>query len=213
MRGNQTDIITPLDGVGSIPASAGEPPSCCCRSSGGRVYPRECGGTVMDMSAAASVSGLSPRVRGNHIHEPPPERRHRSIPASAGEPPSCCCRSSGGRVYPRECGGTHITTATATTRSRSIPASAGEPRGAEGRLHPNEVYPRECGGTGDILRRAADPIGLSPRVRGNPSDERRSDVCRGSIPASAGEPQSCRRNVDLRRVYPRECGGTAILPT
>ncbi len=53
--------------------------------------------------------------------------------------------------------------------------------------------------------------GLSPRVRGNPKPESPLKKSMRSIPASAGEP-SLRLSLRLyRRVYPRECGGTAIV--
>ena len=51
-------------------------------------------------------------------------------------------------------------------------------------------------------------LGLSPRVRGNPSAAYKRFLVRGSIPASAGEPGSCSRIKGQSRVYPRECGGT-----
>ena len=54
------------------------------------------------------------------------------------------------------------------------------------------------------------PCGLSPRVRGNRSE--RGCVCcvRRSIPASAGEPRFSPTSTKTGRVYPRECGGTAL---
>ena len=51
---------------GSIPACAGEPHhlrGVCLLS---RVYPRVCGGTSSGLRPYRSLSGLSPRVRGNH---------------------------------------------------------------------------------------------------------------------------------------------------
>ena len=51
-------------------------------------------------------------------------------------------------------------------------------------------------------------LGLSPRVRGNL--ERQADACDlgGSIPACAGEPNSCSVIWTWKWVYPRVCGGT-----
>ena len=71
-----------------------------------RVYPRVCGGTLVDMPRLEEIPGLSPRVRGNR-----PLRQHLiavpgSIPACAGEPGSRRCRTAFAKVYPRVCGGT-----------------------------------------------------------------------------------------------------------
>ena len=51
-------------------------------------------------------------------------------------------------------------------------------------------------------------LGLSPRVRGNPQGNVVDGLLRGSIPASAGEPQGCICGSGIHGVYPRECGGT-----
>ena len=51
-------------------------------------------------------------------------------------------------------------------------------------------------------------LGLSPRVRGNPSVQRGCFRCPGSIPACAGEPFRAAGMFPLSRVYPRVCGGT-----
>ena len=70
----------------SIPAWAGEPARPRPRGARNRVYPRVGGGTVDSESESVSVSGLSPRGRGNR--DDPTGRRDRigSIPAWAGEP-------------------------------------------------------------------------------------------------------------------------------
>ena len=71
---------------GSIPACAGEPmrrsPDRVC----GRVYPRVCGGTCMNLLKMLSPSGLSPRVRGNPKALAVCLLAKGSIPACAGEP-------------------------------------------------------------------------------------------------------------------------------
>ena len=96
------------------------------------------------------------------------------------------------------------------TGSRSIPACAGEPyEGAVGRSN-SPVYPRVCGGTSFALQHNTGTVGLSPRVRGNPTGVRYRDTMPGSIPACAGEPG---RQVSLplrEGVYPRVCGGTSL---
>ena len=51
----------------------------------------------------------------------------------------------------------------------SIPARAGEPFMREQPLDHRKVYPRACGGTSSSSARSMYCLGLSPRVRGNPS--------------------------------------------
>ena len=54
--------------------------------------------------------------------------------------------------------------------------------------------------------------GLSPRVRGNLQGVSNGVVQNGSIPASAGEPETPLPPVTCWTVYPRECGGTRQKP-
>ena len=126
VRGNRYGCGRRMRRMRSIPACAGEPPTPPRRRSGRGVYPRVCGGTEMAAVRAASVWGLSPRVRGNHRCGGQIPRANGSIPACAGEPPMW--RTTGGprRVYPRVCGG--------TPRDGRPPAR-------------HQVYPRVCGGT------------------------------------------------------------------
>ena len=216
---------------GSIPASAGEPRSKSQDHGQSKVYPRECGGTGNCDSRGLQDVGLSPRVRGN----PPPGTLKNtiagSIPASAGEPPSNTRRYPQHPVYPRECGGTPFPlwlalriqglsprvrgnrnpSHASTKPDGSIPASAGEPVGILPCPMLITVYPRECGGTCCGGRRPVSGIGLSPRVRGNLQHGNLTVNGHRSIPASAGEPPAAATLRTLRRVYPRECGGTLTL--
>ena len=174
-------------------------------------------------------SGLSPRVRGNHVRRPCGILERRSIPACAGEPPLHVRLTMLRKVYPRVCGGTWpgfcgnramgglsprvrgnlACFAPDGQSSRSIPACAGEPR--EGIMDKAIiwVYPRVCGGTGRPYPMVLAFYGLSPRVRGNQRPGSARNSTRRSIPACAGEPGICRFPVGEKRVYPRVCGGTA----
>ena len=71
---------------------------------------------------------------------------------------------------------------------RSIPACAGEPPHPGKRQTGRQVYPRVCGGTGCFSARPRAAIGLSPRVRGNPTMLSLECPAARSIPACAGEP-------------------------
>ena len=74
------------------------------------------------------------------------------------------------------------------------------------------VYPRECGGTAARMRMESIMSGLSPRVRGNLLHSTHIRHVGRSIPASAGEPVGCNTWACRDWVYPRECGGTRLLP-
>ena len=154
----------------------------------------------------------------------------RSIPARAGEP---CWNARTRRlptVYPRACGGTpymmspRMRQPGLSPRVRgnryaelvqrlargSIPARAGEPLPAGLPLWSAVVYPRACGGTACGLGQAFDGGGLSPRVRGNPSNFVAGVTEHGSIPARAGEPHRLHVCRQASTVYPRACGGTTL---
>ena len=148
VRGNHRRRDGAAGGVGSIPASAGEPWTLSLGGGVSGVYPRECGGTILTEFGNLRNSGLSPRVRGNPRPGSPNARGAGSIPASAGEPLRDGGAAPAWQVYPRECGGTTrppkpaLITGGLSPRVRgnqrqqrnpgqirgSIPASAGEPR-------------------------------------------------------------------------------------
>ena len=187
VRGNRWACPSRAACAGSIPACAGEPqrPGAGIRPQG--VYPRVCGGTLSITILNGGRWGLSPRVRGNHIHGAAASARMGSIPACAGEPGSISRRPGRLLVYPRVCGGTPPLLVIARPgrglsprvrgnpdyarnifiKQGSIPACAGEPpeAGAGGCLA--RVYPRVCGGTGTDAKIPLGVEGLSPRVRGN----------------------------------------------
>ena len=74
-RGNQRLVPGRRQGLRSIPARAGEPYACPCRSRCWTVYPRASGGTPMATVASFRARGLSPRERGNPSRPPPSSRR------------------------------------------------------------------------------------------------------------------------------------------
>ena len=214
----------------SIPACAGEPGCPCSRRRPAQVYPRVCGGTIMDIPQGHSGPGLSPRVRGNRRQCGGGWPGRRSIPACAGEPVCANRQSNAAAVYPRVCGGTLLVWVRCTKRRGlsprvrgnhrvgpppnleigSIPACAGEPQPpppASGFLW---VYPRVCGGTAAAAARVISSAGLSPRVRGNPPQGLINANSVGSIPACAGEPVRWTAARDRIPVYPRVCGGTLL---
>ena len=228
VRGNHLDRTRGCPPCGSIPACAGEPRNLQTTTRRSQVYPRVCGGTSPFDSAIYMGTGLSPRVRGNHLVLAHRDRGVRSIPACAGEPSDNDSAGRPGRVYPRVCGGTICTRKPRLTslglsprvrgnlvewaqkmvRVRSIPACAGEPKSKAATTDTFGVYPRVCGGTRSPRLGRNHLVGLSPRVRGNLPRACRFCPPDGSIPACAGEPASDFTGADSYSVYPRVCGGT-----
>ena len=107
--------------------------------------------------------------------------------------------------------GNRVQNGFALQAARSIPARAGEPSCATGTSAWNGVYPRACGGTATNAQANAVQAGLSPRVRGNPHQFWWAALLGRSIPARAGEPQHVAELTVPVRVYPRACGGTAVV--
>ena len=104
--------------------------------------------------------------------------------------------------------GNQLSTPTPADQGRSIPARAGEPSQPSRTAADVTVYPRACGGTDVFSSAGAGAVGLSPRVRGNPSWTWPSRFAQRSIPARAGEPKPNIRAAVAEAVYPRACGGT-----
>ena len=187
VRGNRVEFHCLVYTPRSIPACAGEPHRSCASTRSAQVYPRVCGGTRYGRPLTPSISGLSPRVRGNLDRKTGALQAQRSIPACAGEPGDPAVISEYMPVYPRVCGGTaeayssnsgysglsprvrgNLRYAEQHTGKRgSIPACAGEPGRYLGSARQRPVYPRVCGGTGGGGGVQGGSGGLSPRVRGN----------------------------------------------
>ena len=228
VRGNRQQASTPILGVGSIPACAGEPAAGAGRIGNVQVYPRVCGGTTLTCLNDCLDEGLSPRVRGNRQCGRFQCSSTRSIPACAGEPLPHAPLPRHWEVYPRVCGGTQRSFWSDAARGGlsprvrgnprggkyaslllgSIPACAGEPMSSQKDDSQCPVYPRVCGGTVSTGNRRTPTAGLSPRVRGNQIISVPWLRVRGSIPACAGEPAAGHRAGGPDGVYPRVCGGT-----
>ena len=169
---------------------------------------------------------LAITTRGSPSSAMPPMLHARSIPASAGKPPDAAGDAGDRRVHPRERGeaGTKGNGALIATgpsprargsqggwrgpvlRDGSIPASAGKPQFSMLTATSRRVHPRERGeaGLGRLEIRASR--GPSPRARGSRVGRTPSFRHRGSIPASAGKPDSDVPGCDFDEVHPRERG-------
>ena len=106
VRGNRRGDLVGAQGLGSIPACAGEPAPARRKAASKPVYPRVCGGTSFEPADFCEPCGLSPRVRGNRRRYRLEHPDRRSIPACAGEPIATRAGIIIRSVYPRVCGGT-----------------------------------------------------------------------------------------------------------
>ena len=185
-RGIPPDGETPALQLGSIPASAGNPPAAGAVPIVYGVHPRERGESCGRRAQASLKQGPSPRARGIPLARARLVEHQRSIPASAGNPWRTSRRPSAPRVHPRERGeslpgqpgrvrahgpsprarGIRAAIGAQSAPPRSIPASAGNPRPRPPRRRARWVHPRERGeSTVHPLHDAVD-TGPSPRARG-----------------------------------------------
>ena len=127
VRGNRTCAALACTAQRSIPARAGEPMVELRMSHLTWVYPRACGGTILEPVGADQAGGLSPRVRGKQGVQHMDTHPIRSIPARAGEPSPTVTLRSRRSVYPRACGGTYQHRATGINAIGLSPRVRGNP--------------------------------------------------------------------------------------
>ena len=189
-RGNLVLSASDIDGAGTIPAWAGEPPACRKQVREHADHPRVGGGTKLIRARVGLRRGPSPRGRGNRLCRCGSALPKGTIPAWAGEPSAPGRRPGRWWDHPRVGGGTWCVTGTMKgcggpsprgrgnpagcaftwTRHRTIPAWAGEPQFLEGERVELPDHPRVGGGTRMIAQRIAGRYGPSPRGRGNQAD-------------------------------------------
>ena len=148
-----------------------------------------CGGTCPTTAKTRHGSGLSPRVRGNHMATTVRNPKLRSIPACAGEPYPGTLPQPRAQVYPRVCGGT-------SDRYWVYPIGTG-------------LSPRVRGNPVAVLD-AVDNGGSIPACAGEPWWPTFGLGLARSIPACAGEPIWRPCSNSKKSVYPRVCGGTGV---
>ena len=135
---------------GSIPASAGKPPSASRSGGGSSVHPRERGEAADSAPGPTVIGGPSPRARGSHGGGARRPHDVGSIPASAGKPTGGGGGTTPAWVHPRERG-----EATAeeeygwlgqgpSPRARGSPDARGGGAGACGSIPASAGKPRRC---------------------------------------------------------------------
>ena len=172
----------------SIPAWAGKPMGRSDRLTVTWVHPRVGGETPKRLVSRDSVSGPSPRGRGNRVKKALEEGRQGSIPAWAGKPTIVRVVGSLEGVHPRV---------------------GGETRSGDHPMRLTRVHPRVGGETVGRRRLSPGRYGPSPRGRGNRDEFLHRGLEVGSIPAWAGKPGTKSSAVTLPTVHPRVGGETS----
>ena len=170
VRGNRRSLRSPSGRAGPIPACAGQPGHRLLRRYQRGAYPRVCGATRTPGRSRASLTGLSPRVRGNRCPLRCPASALGPIPACAGQPRRATSWTATAGAYPRVCGATPCPFSLGrlvgglsprvrgnpcvplrhARASGPIPACAGQPKQAPLPAHLRRAYPRVCGATREL---------------------------------------------------------------
>ena len=227
-RGNHSDQSKQMLSTGPIPARTGQPPAQSQRSFRPRAYPRSHGATIIESSAAAGSSGLSPLARGNPRRGAGQLRSVGPIPARTGQPCPQALAPERAWAYPRSHGATvvqgrHIKReaglsplARGNRRSKAsnhwrmgpIPARTGQPLNPAQPLSQHTAYPRSHGATAPAWPWPQRWAGLSPLARGNRAQARSSPFRTGPIPARTGQPWVAAIAHHGLGAYPRSHGAT-----
>ncbi len=166
VRGRPHRAHDAVDGLGWIPAGAGETLGLADIEDGHWVDPRGCGGDRVIRRCDRPTSGGSPRVRGRLRRPVDLSPRPGWIPAGAGETATCSAAAPARGVDPRGCGGdagpppkpSDAGGGSPRVRGRRrgtepalafrgwIPAGAGETWRCRLRQERGGVDPRGCGG-------------------------------------------------------------------
>ena len=174
--------------------------------------------------------GSSPRVRGKPRRAGGGFPPVRLIPACAGKTSCLSNWLISNAAHPRVCGenapsldaltvnagssprvrGKRTRSRSVAYRARLIPACAGKTSAPGGLRASPGAHPRACGENASALGTPAADFGSSPRVRGKPSDRRRSQGLRGLIPARAGKTATSQGSSVLRPAHPRACGENVV---
>ena len=172
-------------------------------------------------------------MRGKLPKRYPAARRHRIIPAHAGQTGTLPGRWSVSSDHPRACGanlrrslrtakmfgssprmrGKHKHAGSITPNPRIIPAHAGQTYAAAHEPAPLADHPRACGANKPFNAQRERQHGSSPRMRGKPGPTGLTLLFTRIIPAHAGQTEQSQPTCGQYPDHPRACGANALLPT
>ena len=226
VRGKPTGRPWHRGGGGLIPARAGKTIYEPHAHGAWGAHPRACGENSASDPPWLGSTGSSPRVRGKHEEECPPEHQPGLIPARAGKTAARDVGVGQGRAHPRACG-ENKNDRPSTTRTpgssprvrgkreedrrdrphlRLIPARAGKTHVSSPPSSRGAAHPRACGENIMVRSQRHHRTGSSPRVRGKQTVPRRRPADGGLIPARAGKTHRRSRRTRSSWAHPRACG-------
>ncbi len=210
VRGTHHYVVTHERDARFIPVGAGNSFTLHHRSPMRTVYPRGCGELAYNLAGGYFHIGLSPWVRGTRQTKLFLGSSTRFIPVGAGNSLLSACSLALSPVYPRGCGellnidlfasitgglspwvrGTQHLKKSQSEPCRFIPVGAGNSYSAEIKQIDVTVYPRGCGEL--LLNKCSlsSSGGLSPWVRGTPSNYPLYQITHRFIPVGAGNSHS-----------------------
>ena len=226
MRGTHNATKSEDGGCRFIPACAGNASPSSKVALYNPVHPRVCGERREPGGADVCNPGSSPRVRGTHLNNNPPNLQARFIPACAGNANNNDASPHPDPVHPRVCGermagaehiftsigssprvrGTHEWFTPAKYLDQFIPACAGNADDSSQCRPARSVHPRVCGERFSTIEGQAAFTGSSPRVRGTRYGCGFRALCRRFIPACAGNALRVWVPCSMSAVHPRVCG-------
>ena len=226
MRGTPYQRIGGDRGGRIIPAYAGNTAFLLRTTGREGDHPRVCGEHATGASMQVNCTGSSPRMRGTLSGLPTGNVDDGIIPAYAGNTHSGRHQWNRFGDHPRVCG-EHVTAEVnhylnqgSSPRMRGTRGGAAEPSrpvgiipAYAGNTDPNMVkngelrdHPRVCGEHGVVSSHSMHSRGSSPRMRGTLPSAWRATVCRGIIPAYAGNTSFSEFYNTVDRDHPRVCG-------
>ena len=192
-----------------IPACAGNSSQTKFTSSACPVHPRVRGEQLGTFNDADGSIGSSPRARGTGHHPQPGQRRHRFIPACAGNRRATIDAAANISVHPRVRG----EQAGRFSGVRPVAGSSPRARGTDGGwLHgvPRLRFIPACAGNRTCTARAPGWVSVHPRVRGEQRGYHINCLYyAGSSPRARGTARNLRRRRAAPRFIPACAGNRA----
>ena len=192
--------------AGIIPAHAGNTYNSICFLSIDRDHPRACGEHYMYGVNSTVMPWIIPAHAGNTSETSP-------LPNNSGDHPRACGEHSvllkicmnGAGSSPRM-RGTRNARAWTGARGGIIPAHAGNTRCSTAPRSCARDHPRACGEHNMVSPPSPRRTGSSPRMRGTRGKIEGHALCRGIIPAHAGNTASRPTHDRSSGDHPRACG-------
>ena len=147
VRGTLAQVVGDLDGLGIIPACAGNTSSQPCVSRSARDHPRMCGEHVTNLATTGVQGGSSPHVRGTRDVERHGREATGIIPACAGNTRTANRSNCPPWDHPRMCGEHILPPLVCVSISGSSPHVRGTPKPSTSQAEDTGIIPACAGNT------------------------------------------------------------------